>query len=98
MAYKVIYKKRFSNKLTKLLQYLTKHWSQKVAIEFLSKIDSRIDTLKQQPFVGKPSETKPEVRSILITKHNRLYYKFSNNKIIVINMYDTRKNPVKNSY
>jgi plasmid stabilization system protein ParE len=98
MAYKVIYKKRFSNKLLKLLQYLTKHWGQRVAIEFLSKIDSRIDTLKQQPFVGKPSEIKPEVRSILITKHNRLYYKFSNSKIIVINMYDTRKNPVKNSY
>jgi plasmid stabilization system protein ParE len=98
MAYEVIYKKRFNNKLIKLLQYLKDEWSEKTASGFLKKIDERIETLKQQPFIGKPSERKPEVRTILITKHNRLYYKFSHNKIIVLNMYDTRRNPEKNHY
>ena len=98
MAYKVIYKKRFSNKLTKLLQYLQSEWGQNTAPEFLTKLDKRIETLKKQPFIGKPSERKPEVRTILITKHNRLYYKFSNNTIIILNMYDTRTNPRKNPY
>jgi hypothetical protein len=44
------------------------------------------------------SERKPELRTILITKHNRLYYKFTNDRIIIINMFDTRKNPKKNRY
>jgi hypothetical protein len=47
MAYKVIYKKRFNNKLIKLLQYLEQKWGQKVANDFLSKLDKRIGTLKQ---------------------------------------------------
>lgn len=77
MAYKVIYKKRFNSKLIKLLQYLEKEWGQTVAIEFLNKLDRRIETLKQQPLIGKRSQKKPEVRAISITKYNRLYYKFN---------------------
>jgi len=57
-----------------LLEYLENEWGQKVALEFLNKIDKRIETLIEQPFIGKPSLRKPEIRTILITKHNRLYY------------------------
>jgi len=71
---------------------------QKTATEFLSKLDTRIHTLKEQPFIGKPSAKKPEIRTILITRHNRLYYKVSNKAIIILNMYDTRRNPQKNPY
>ena len=67
MAQQIIYKKRFSNKLIKLLQYLEVGWGQKTATEFLSKLDTRIHTLKEQPFIGKPSAKKPEIRTILIT-------------------------------
>ena len=51
-----MYKKRFNNKLIKLLNYLENEWGQKVALEFLDKVDKRIETLKKQPFIGKPSE------------------------------------------
>jgi len=71
---------------------------QKTATEFLSKLDTRIHILKEQPFIGKPSAKKPEIRTILITRHNRLYYKVSNKAIIILNMYDTRRNPQKNPY
>lgn len=98
MAYKVIYKKRFNNKLIKLLEYLDKKWNCKVAEDFLKTLDKRIDTLKKQPLVGKPSIKKPDIRAILITKHNRLYYKFNGDAIVVLNMYDTKSNPKKNPY
>lgn len=55
------------------MQYLEGEWGQKIAFEFLNKIDTRIEMLKKQPFIGKPSGRKPEVRTILITKHNKLY-------------------------
>ncbi len=98
MAYQIIYKKRFSNKLIKLLKYLEKNWNPKVASDFLRKLERRIDTIRKQPLVGKPSYKNPAIRAILITKHNRLYYKFSNNRIIIINMYDTRSDPKNNPY
>ena len=98
MAYEIIYKKRFVNKLIKLLNYLEIHWDKEIAVEFLNKLDKRIETLKTQPFIGKQSASKPEIRTILITKHNRLYYKITQKAIIIVNMYDTRKDPEKNIY
>ena len=98
MAYKVVYKKRFTNKLLKLLDYLEQEWNSKVANAFLTRLDKRIDTLKKQPFIGKPSSSNPDIRTVLISKHNHLYYKFTNSTLIILNMYDTRRNPKKNKY
>ncbi len=98
MAYQIVYKKRFTNKLLKLLLYLEKEWNKQVADEFLQKLDKRIATLKNQPYIGNPSQTVQGVRGILITRHNKLYYKISSNSVIILNMYDTRMNPKTNRY
>ncbi len=45
MAYKIIIKKSFTNKVDNVLSYLEKEWSHKVAAEFLEKIDNRIELL-----------------------------------------------------
>ena len=84
MAYEIIVKKRFTNKVQKVLAYLEKEWSKKVAAEFLLKIDRRIDLLSRQPFAGAPSIKIKDVRGLLITRYNK--------------MYDTRMNPKKNPY
>jgi plasmid stabilization system protein ParE len=98
MAYEIILKKRFTNKLVKLLAYLEKEWSHKVAASFLQKIDLRIYQLSGQPLTGISSERIEGVRSVFISRHNRLYYKVKGKKVIVLNMYDTRMNPKKKRY
>ncbi len=98
MAYKIIVKKRFTNKVVRLLNYLETQWGKSVADNFLKKIENRLDTLSEQPFIGVPSDVSQSVRSILITKHNRLYYRIKGNRIEVVNMYDTRMNPKSNPY
>ena len=98
MALSIIYKKQFFKSLHKVLQYLEKEWGHEIALAFLSKIDKRTNLLKQQPFVGIASSKVKNVRGILITKHNKLYYKVSSNLVIVLNMYDTRINPTSNPY
>lgn len=90
MAYKIIYKKRFLNKLQSLLVYLEKDWGSKTANEFLSIIDSRIDALREYPHIGAPVG-KEDIRALHITKHNRLFYRIDKNSIILLNLYDTRK-------
>jgi plasmid stabilization system protein ParE len=96
MVYKIIFKKRFHNKLQKLLVYIENEFGLLVAQRFAKQLDKKFITLQQQPFIGQPSLYLPPIRSIHAGKHNRLYYKVEGNKIIVINMYDTRMNPKKN--
>jgi len=98
MAYKIIYKKRFLNKLLKLLDYLKTEWGENVSEAFILKLQKRLNTLSRQPHTGVPSCLIRPVRSILITKQNRLYYRIKDHTIEVINMYDTRRDPKKNPY
>ena len=98
MAYQIVYKKRFLNKLLSLLDYLKSEWGDAVADQFIVKLQSRLQTLSEQPFIGAPSTTIKSVRSILVTRQNRLFYRIKDNVIEVINMYDTRSNPKKNPY
>lgn len=82
----------------KVLAYLEKEWSHKVAKEFLLKIDRRIELLSTQPFIGASYTTIKDIRGLLITRHNRLYYKIKGETVIVLNMYDTRIKPKRNPY
>lgn len=97
MANQIIYKKRFLNKLDKLIAYLKKEWSIKVANEFLDKLVEKMQTIKQNPGIGGITEIE-NIRSILVTKHNKVYYKIEKNNIFVLNMIDTRRNPKKNPF
>ncbi len=52
MAYKIIVKKRFTNKVIKLLYYLETEWGNTVAERFANKLEKRLDYLLGQPFTG----------------------------------------------
>ena len=91
MVYKIIFNKRFRNKLQNLLGYIENEFGLLVAQRFAKQLDKKFMTLQQQPSVYIQN-----IRSIHTGKHNRLYYRIEGNKIIIINMYDTRINPKKN--
>lgn len=96
MVYKIIFKKRFRNKLQNLLGYIENEFGLLVAQKFAKQLDKKLMTLQQQTFIGQPSVYIQNIRSLHTGKHNRLYYRIEGNEIIIINMYDTRINPKKN--
>ena len=98
MAYKVIYKKRFQNKLLKLSNYLEVKWGTRVTTVFLNILFEKIETLKQQPLIGRKAEKAKNVRCILITSHNKLFYRIEKNKIAILDLRYTRLNPIKTTY
>jgi hypothetical protein len=97
MAYQLIEKKKFVSKLSKLLVYLENEWGYDTAKRFLQKIDEHLLLIAVQPLAGIRTDKK-NIRSVLVTKHNRIFYKISGNKIIILNLYDTRIDPKKNPY
>lgn len=97
MAHQIIVRKRFSRQLVLLLEYLEGEWGKAVADNFLKILEQRIDVLSNQPNIGLKSEIS-DARSILVTKHNRLYYRAKGNKIEIVALIDTRINPKNNPY
>ncbi len=73
MAYEIIYTKRFSQKLFKLLDYLRSEWGEPVADKFIIELKNRLRSLSQHPFIATPSLVVKPVRSILITKKTEYF-------------------------
>jgi plasmid stabilization system protein ParE len=73
MAYEIVYTKRFSQKLFKLLDYLRSEWNEPVADKFIIELKNRLRSLSQHPFIATPSLVVKPVRSILITKKTEYF-------------------------
>ncbi|MGI8833499.1 MAG: type II toxin-antitoxin system RelE/ParE family toxin [Nitrososphaeraceae archaeon] len=95
---KIVFKKRFRNKLEKLVIYIENDFGLLVAKKFMEQMEKKLFAIQQQPFVGKSSMYIQNVRSIHVGKYNRVYYKVQDDKITFLNIYDTRMNPKKTNY
>lgn len=84
--------------LTKILEYLIENWSVSAAQNFFGIYVSKINLLKQNPNLGKKSSKYSYIRSINITKHNRLFYRVDKNAIYLITLFDNRQHPSKNKF
>jgi plasmid stabilization system protein ParE len=85
-------------KVTNLLEYLEENWSKRVADEFKEKLDNKMLHLLKDPFSGKKCYEVSKVRRILVTPHNKLFYRVIGKTIYIITLFDTRQNPQKNKY
>lgn len=80
------------------VDYLLEEWSLRVADDFITNIENRVQQLSLFPYAGIASLRDSSIRSIVVTKHNRLYYRILPEKIEILAIFDTRQHPKKNKY
>jgi plasmid stabilization system protein ParE len=88
--------KIFLDNVVNLNEFLENKWSIKVAKDFLEILDKKMNLVINHPFIGSPS--KFGSRKIVVTKHNKLYYRIKRNKVMFLQLFDTRQQPAKNKY
>ena len=98
MEKKIVITRRFRNNTLSVYQYLIKEFSSKTADKFLSEIEARIELIISNPTIGKPSLKKANIRSIILTQHNQIFYRYTKNTIEILCLFDMRKNPKKKPY
>jgi len=82
-----------------IVEYLLIAWNEEIAARFIEIIKYKVQQLSVHPEIGIRAFRVADIRSILITKHNRLYYRVISDQIIeVVNIFDTRQNPSKNKF
>jgi plasmid stabilization system protein ParE len=81
-----------------VVDYLLVEWSEDIALRFMELLEHKIQAIAKQPYIGICSYDHPDIRSVSITKHNRLYYKISKDWLEIVNIFDTRQHPNKNTY
>jgi plasmid stabilization system protein ParE len=95
MAAKIVVARRFQKQVSRVYEYLTAEFSSKTASHFILKIEQRIELIVKQPEIGKLSKKKRYIRSIVLTPHNRIFYRYTDNKIEILYLHDMRRIPAK---
>lgn len=98
MAYRIVASELFERSLARTIKWVKKEWSDQAAEIFNRKILTVIEKINRYPTIGKKSSRYDNVRSILVTRHNRLYYRVSDNDIILLELVETKQHPQKNKY
>lgn len=91
MEKEVVVSRRFRKNTLSVYEYLVKEYSAKAAFDFLNKLQQRVDLIIRYPEIGKPSKIKPNVRSVTLQPHNRIYYRLKVNTIELLCLFDMRK-------
>ena len=97
-AYKIIYSPEATERLEEVFTYVADKWGAKAANNFINVFLQKVELLKINPQIGKVAEKDKAFRSISITKHNRLYYSFVQDIIMLASLIDTRQDPIKNKF
>ncbi len=82
----------------RILDYLLLNWSKKVSDNFEIKLNQKLNSLRFQPHRGVLSPKYADVRNILITEQNKLYYHIGENSLSILTIIDTRQDPDKNPF
>lgn len=98
MAVKIEWTEPVLEDLEAIFCYLEREWSEAIADKFIDLLKEKVKILSNQPYMGMASAKSPSVRSIKLSKHNRLYYKFDNDTLVLLNIFDTRQHPTKNTF
>jgi plasmid stabilization system protein ParE len=91
MEKKIVVSKRFRKSALKTFDYLIKEHSEKIAFGFLNKLQQRVELIIRHSEIGKPSQIRPNIRSVTLQPHNRIYYRLKVNKIELLCLFDLRK-------
>lgn len=98
MARKIIWTKRANQRFNKIVTYLESKWGERVTREFVTLTFSLIEVLSEQPEIGTLENKEKNIRGFLLTKHNRVFFRYTQDELIILNIFDTRSNPVKQKF
>jgi plasmid stabilization system protein ParE len=90
MEKEIVWSPQAAYSLAKVLIYLETEWSKRTADSFFEELLNQLELIKLYPEIGIQSPAIKSWRKILITKHNALIYRTDNEKIILLNIVDTR--------
>ena len=87
--------KRTNKKLNELLEYPEIKWSEKVKIDFIDKLERKLNLIKSNPESFQKSDLVKELHQCVTISQTTIYYRYDNDFIYIVTLFDNRQNPKK---
>lgn len=98
MAFQIIWTINALDDYEKVVNYLLQEWPLAIVEAFIQTVEKRTEKLANLPYLGRVSAKEPSIRSIILTKHNKLYCRVFKDAIEILNIFDTRQDTSKNKF
>ena len=95
MALQVVVSKRAAKNLDKILAYIHSEFGENITIKITKKVFSCIELIAEFPDVGTVEVKENGIRGFLIKRQLKIFYRVKKNRLIIINLFDTRQHPKK---
>jgi plasmid stabilization system protein ParE len=92
---KVFFSKRAEEKYASTLDYLRENFGETATKVFKQKAADFIKLLGSFPEMGLVEVESKKIRSFLLTKQTRVFYRITNDKIIILTFFNTYQSPKK---
>lgn len=93
---KILWTKKAQTSFDQIIEFLQEEWNLNSAIKFVQKTNSFIETLKEQPKIGRPEKVKKDLRSFVLSRQTTVFYRIKSNEVVILlKFFDTRQNPLK---
>lgn len=95
MSKPVIWSPQSEQDFSTVLDYLSKHWENIVALKFIELTDVMVRQISINPKQFPVIHKKKKIRKCVISKHNSLYYRERKDFVDILRIYDNRQDPQK---
>jgi plasmid stabilization system protein ParE len=87
--------KRTTKKLNQLLEYLENEWSEKVKIDFIDKLERKLNLIQSNPESFQKSDIVKGLHQCVISSQTTIYYRYDKGFVYIVTLFDNRQNPQK---
>ena len=94
-GYKIKWTVHALNELKETFYYLEINWTKKELTKLGIEIEKVLKLISSNPELFPKIPKRKNVRRIVVTKHNTLYYRINNKTIEILSFFSNRKNPGK---
>jgi plasmid stabilization system protein ParE len=98
MVQKVVFTKTADRAFCSIATFLEDNISLTIAEKFAQKLAAKIERLKEQPYIGRPSVKAKTVRKVIIIKHIHMMYRVVGKTLIICDFFDTRQDANKSRF
>ncbi|MGZ3756093.1 MAG: type II toxin-antitoxin system RelE/ParE family toxin [Mucilaginibacter sp.] len=93
MAFEVVFTKRADRDFENILNYIQSEFGMLIAIQFKDLILEFATLIRSYPEMGVAVLPEKNIRSFVIHRRLKVFYRIKANRVIVLRLFDTRQHP-----
>ena len=92
-GYKIEWSVEAISNLDSIIDYLSNNWTNREICAFYKLLDKTLILISKNPDIFSNSELKSKVKRCVLSKQTTIYFEVKAYNIVILTLFDNRKNP-----